>query len=244
MQTYETMQVDWDYGAADLSRDQSVIDEFLTYAAYLCKRGLITNTFGNMVIRVCHPDHALGVLYTKRRGLSLEECGREDVVVTTVETNRLLSGTSPPSTGHQMSREIMRHRPDANAVVHTHPHHVCAYFASDRTRKQLYVGNDTALVLGAAPKILPRHINLEADPEAVKDHVSSATAFVMPNHGLVTIGRTLSEAYHRHTALIGEVQRLILTQLMYPGDGSCYLPEEEVKTLYPAGDRIIYGIEN
>lgn len=243
MQTYETMVVDWRHEQGKFSKDKRSVDQFLRYAEYLTKRGLVANTFGNMVIRVPHVSFPEGVLYTKRRGVSLEECTAEDVVVTAIARNNLLIGEAPPSNGHQMSREIFRHRGDVHAIVHTHANDVCAYFSAD-THAFRYVGNDTALVLGCPPKILPRQINLEADASSVADYISGTSCLVMPNHGLVTIGRTLSEAYHRHTAFIAEVRRLVLTVALYPRDESCYLPDQEVQALYQLGDRIIYGQDN
>ena len=216
----------------------------MQYAAYVTRRGLISNTFGNMVIRVEDENFDGGVLYTKCRGISLEECTGDNIVITSIHSNSLLCGTAPPSTGHQMSREIMVHRKDVNAIVHTHANEICAYFSSRKKCDIEYVGNDTALVLGSPPKVLPAHINLELEADAVKDYVMNSSCFVMPNHGMVTVGRSLSEAYHRHIAFLNEIKRLLLTKSIYPNDDSCYLKDAEVKALYAAGDRVIYGIES
>ena len=42
----------------------------------------------------------------------------DNVVITEVLTGALLHGTVPTSVGHNLNREILRLRPDINAVIH------------------------------------------------------------------------------------------------------------------------------
>lgn len=238
--SYEASPVEWGVATSE-ERDPGVCAEIVRYGGFLVRRGLISNSFGNIAVRVRTERHPLGVLYTKPRGISLEECRPEDIVGTSVESNVLLFGDVPPSNGHQMSREVMRLRPDVDAVIHTHANAVCAYFAVRAHGEFRYVGNDTALVLGAAPRILPQHINLEADASAVEEFVRSTSCLIMPHHGLVTLGRTLSEAYHRHTAVVAEVERVMIAQRFAAPGEMPYLDDAEIQELYGLGDAIVYG---
>lgn len=241
--TYETLEVAWQTSIFTTKKNSSVCQEFLRYAGYLTNRGLICNTFGNIAIRVPDPSFTDGVLYTKHRGISLEECTEAEIVVTAIESNKLLMGSVPPSNGHQMSREIMKLRPDINAIIHTHADKICAYFAVIDNDDEVfrYIGNDTPLVLGSPPKILPRHINLEVESNLIKDYVSGTSCLVMPNHGFVTMGRTLSEAYHRHTSFIAEIERLCLVKLLGERNKYPFIPDEEIEVMYKVADKVIYG---
>ena len=77
--------------------DDSVGALFLTYAARLVRRGYVHNSLGNLAIRVPHPGHEHGVVYTKHAGVSLEEATLDHLVVTEVVSPRLLHGTRPTS---------------------------------------------------------------------------------------------------------------------------------------------------
>jgi L-fuculose-phosphate aldolase len=239
--THEKTFIDWNDKAALIPDD--VAAQFLRYARMLVARGLISNTLGNIAVRIDDPCATQSAIVTKRRGVSLEEMERDDLVVTAIETNKLILGTIPPSDGHRMNRAVMAHRPDVAAVIHTHPDVVIGYFSQRRMSSMKMVSIDTALVLGAPPLILPADINLETDTSKIGALVQHSNCLVMPNHGLTTLGRTLSEAYHRHTALVAEVRRLICAESLALQSGSAvrYVSDDETLQLYRLGDRVIYG---
>lgn len=226
-------------------KDPKVVREILRYGRYLVRRGFVANTLGNVAVRVADPSYpGTGIVYTKSQGVSLEEMTSRDVIVTDIAEGRVLAGDGKPSNGHQMSRAILTHRSDVNAVVHTHPDLVIAYFSQLPDQPFRFVSIDTAVVLGAAVKILPRALNLESNPREVKTWLAETNCFVMPTHGLTTVGRTLSEAYHRHTAFVSEVKRVLLSTLIRQAAGAPVLFVDETETLrhYELCDRLIYGI--
>jgi ribulose-5-phosphate 4-epimerase/fuculose-1-phosphate aldolase len=190
--------------------DDSVGALFLTYAARLVRRGYVHNSLGNLAIRVPHPGHEHGVVYTKHAGVSLEEATLDHLVVTEVVSPRLLHGTRPTSVGHQLNREILRLRPDVNAVIHVHHDESIAFFAGGRELQILSL--DFPLVMGA------------------------------PIHGLTTLGRTVSEAYHRLNTLAAEVRRNItaLTLASATGDKVQALDAASVEWGYRHGDAVVY----
>jgi L-fuculose-phosphate aldolase len=241
MLTYETRLVDRNGRVAAIPDE--VAGQFLRYARMLVSRGLISSTLGNIAVRIDAPGAARSAIVTKRRGVSLEEMGREDLVVTAVESDCLILGTIPPSDGHRMNRAVMQHRPDVAAVIHTHPDVVIGYFSQRPISPMRMVSIDTALILGAPPLILPPDINLEADTSKIGELVKHSNCLVMPNHGLTTLGRTLSEAYHRHTAFVAEVQRLMFAESLAVRRESNvrYVSDDETTELYRLGDRVIYG---
>jgi len=231
----------------DYKKQVSVEEELIRYAGYLVRRGLVCHTLGNIAIRV--PDAAYpdtGVVYTKSRGISLEEMTAEDVIVTEIESDRMLAGSVPPSNGHQLARAIMACRKDVNAVIHTHPDLVVAYFSQLSEKVFSFVSMDTALVLGAPIKILPRWLNLESDTRMVNQILSDTNCFVMPTHGLTTVGRHLSEAYHRHTAFLSELHRIILAMAIKQNEHApiVYMNDSDTQKFYSLGNQIIYGIAN
>ena len=220
--------------------DRSVGALFLAYARRLVARGYVHNTLGNLAIRVPDPAHADGVVYTKHAGVSLEEATIDHIVVTDVPTGRLLHGTRPTSVGHQLNREILRLRPDVNTVIHVHHDESIAFFTGGRTLQALSL--DFPLVMGAPVHVLPSHVNVELDVAPLRDFIAATNAIVMEHHGLTTLGRSISEAYHRLNTLAAEVRRNItaLTLAGATGEKPSAVDAEAVEWGYRHGDAVIY----
>ena len=220
--------------------DGSIGALFLTYAARLVARGYVHNSLGNLAIRVACAGYEQGVVYTKHAGVSLEEATLEHIVITDVPTPRLLFGTRPTSVGHQLNREILRLRPEMNAVIHGHHDETIAFFSGGRELHVLSL--DFPLVMGAPIHVLPSHINVELDVAPLGDFIAGTNAIVMENHGITTFGRTVSEAYHRLNTLAAEVRRNItaLSLAAATGDKVTGIDADSVAWGYRHGDSVLY----
>ena len=220
--------------------DGSIGALFLTYAARLVARGYVHNSLGNLAIRVACSGYEQGVVYTKHAGVSLEEATLEHLVITDVPTPRLLFGTRPTSVGHQLNREILRLRPEMNAVIHVHHDETIAFFSGGRELHILSL--DFPLVMGAPIHVLPSHINVELDVAPLGDFIAGTNAIVMENHGITTFGRTVSEAYHRLNTLAAEVRRNItaLSLAAATGEKVTGIDADSVAWGYRHGDSVLY----
>ena len=220
--------------------DGSVGALFLTYAARLVARGYIHNSLGNLAIRVPHAGYEHGVVYTKHAGVSLEETTLDHIVITDVPTPRLLHGSRPTSVGHQLNREILRLRPEINAVIHVHHDESIAFFSGGRGLQILSL--DFPLIMGAPIHVLPSHVNVELDVAPLRDFIHGTNAIVMEHHGVTTVGRTVSEAYHRLNTLAAEVRRNItaLSLAATTGEKLTVVDAESVEWGYRHGDSVLY----
>jgi ribulose-5-phosphate 4-epimerase/fuculose-1-phosphate aldolase len=220
--------------------DGSVGALFLVYAARLVARGYVHNSLGNLAIRVPHPGYAHGVVYTKHAGVSLEETTLDHIVITDVPTPRLLHGGRPTSVGHQLNREILRLRPEINAVIHVHHDESIAFFSGGRELQVLSL--DFPLVMGAPIHVLPSHVNVELDVAPLRDFIGGTNAIVMESHGVTTFGRTVSEAYHRLNTLAAEVRRNItaLSLAAATGEKLAVVDAESIEWGYRHGDSVLY----
>lgn len=223
--------------------DVEIGNSIVQYGQRLATRQLLVNTLGNIAVRSRCPYWQREVIYTKHRGVSLEECGLEQLAVLDMQSDELLHGRFRPSLGHQMHREIMRCRADVNATVHLHPNEVIAFFAVMQWQEMEYVSNDTALVMGKPPCILGEGVNIELDVSAIGRCASDTNCIVMPSHGITCFGRDLSEAFHRAVAFTAEISRLITSQYLSAATGKSvvYASDEEVRQMYALGEQVIYG---
>jgi L-fuculose-phosphate aldolase len=190
--------------------DESVGLLLLRYARMIVARGYVHNSLGNLAIRVPHPDFEHGVAYTKHAEVSLEEMTLDNVVITDIPTPALLHGTVPTSVGHNLNREILRLRPDVHAVIHAHHDETIALFASGALKELRVLSLEFPYVMAKAPYVVPSHLDVEQDVGPVGDFIQSTNSVIMENHGVTTLGRSVSEAYHRLNTLASEVRRNVM----------------------------------
>src|SRR5688500_829893 len=228
--------------AASVSLDPAVARTFIKYARLVAGRGYIHNTLGNIVMRVAHPDYPHGVAYTKHAELSLEEMDAENIVVTDIPSRRILLGEKITSSSNKLTREILRLRPDIHATIHVHDDALLAFFGSGAFREVKTISLDLPFVLGKPIHYVPAHVDVEADVSSVKDFIGNTNSVVLLGHGVTTLGRNVSEAYHRLNSLTAEVRRNIAAELLAQRAGSQpqYRSEEEIQAMYRFAESIIY----
>ena len=221
--------------------DPKIAKSYVTYAHRLAARGLVNSSVGGMVIRVPHPDHEQGICYAKPQGVSLEEVEVEDLVITDIPFGRILAGERATTVGHQMNREILRLRPDVNAVIHLHHDEMIAFMAA---------GYDTirsfSLTFGFLMQkplhYLPASINVEEDVAPIKTFIQGTNGIIMKRHGFTVLGRTVSEAYHRTCVLVSEIKRNIIVEQLCAANGRTpeYITDAELQRMFKEGDSVMY----
>ena len=224
-----------------LPLDERVANDLLRYARMVVARGYIHNSLGNIAVRVPHPAFPHGVAYTKHAEVSLEEMTIDNVVVTDIPTPTLLHGTVPTSVGHNLNREILRLRADINAVIHVHHDETIAFFAAGA--KELRVLSlEFPYVMAMPPHIVPSHLDVENDVGPIADFIARTNSLVMENHGLTTLGRSLSEAYHRLNTLTSEMRRNVLAEQLAALRGADVhaLAPDAVDWMYRHAESVIY----
>lgn len=225
--------------------DPAIGREFVKYARLLAGRGYVHNTLGNIVMRVAHPDHPHGLAYTKHAEVSLEEMETENIVITDIPTSRILWGGRMTSVGHNLSREILRLRPDIGATIHVHDDATIALLGAlgEANAPEFKVLSlDPPFVLGKPVHFVPAHVDVEADVSSVASFIQGTNSVVLVGHGITTLGRSLSEAYHRLNTLTAEIRRCVVAEQVaaLKGTRPAYRSQREIEEMYRFAERIIY----
>jgi ribulose-5-phosphate 4-epimerase/fuculose-1-phosphate aldolase len=222
--------------------DPAIGREFVKYAHLVAGRGYVHNTLGNIVMRAPHPDFAHGLAYTKHAEVSLEEMEAANIVITDIPTSSILWGGRMTSVGHNLSREILRLRPDINATIHVHDDATIALLGSGAEHEFNVLSLDPPFVLGKPVHFVPAHVDVEADVSSVAGFIQGTNSVVLVGHGITTLGRTLSEAYHRLNTLTAEVRRCIVAEQLAAlrGTTPAYRSRAEIEAMYRFAERIIY----
>ena len=222
--------------------DADIGRQFIKYARLVAGRGYIHNTLGNIVIRSAHPDYPHGLAYTKHAEVSLEEMEAGNIVITDIPTSRIVWGERMTSVGHNLSREILRLRPDIGATIHVHDDSIIALLGSGAPPEFNVLSLDPPFVLGKPVHFVPAHVDVEADVSSVAGFIQDTNAVVLVGHGITTLGRNVSEAYHRLNTLTAEVRRCIVAEQIAALKGTtiAYRSRAEIEAMYRFAERIIY----
>lgn len=110
----------------------------------------------------------------------------------------VVDGSAPaPSSEWRMHAEIYRLRPDAAAVCHAHPSAATA-FACARVDLPTSMLPEALLVLGDEMPLVPYCTPGTADlASSLRGRLGTCGAMLLANHGVVTVGADLGEAYRR-----------------------------------------------
>lgn len=221
--------------------DAAIGATYVKYAQMLVTRGYVQSSLGGMVIRASHPDYPDGICYAKPQGISLEEVGVEDLVITDIPYGRVLYGERATTVGHQMNREILRLRPDINCVIHLHHDETIAFLAAGF--QEIRSTSLTFSYLMQKPaRYLSASLNVEEDVTPIRTFIQDTNCIVMRRHGFTVLGRNVSEAYHRTNVLVSEVKRNIIAETLAAAKGTTpeYLSDEEMQWMFKQGDKVVY----
>jgi L-fuculose-phosphate aldolase len=115
-------------------------------------------------------------------------------------------------------------------------------FASGLVKDLRPLSLEFPYVMAKPPYVVPSHLDVENDVGPIQDFIQHTNAVLMENHGVTTLGRDVSEAYHRLNTLASEVRRVILAEQLaaIAGQEVHYLARESVDWMYRYAESVIY----
>ena len=183
-----------------MSNSDSIRQELCRYAQKTVANKLVVGPGGNISAR--HD----GRMYLSPSGFALDEIKPEQWVEVDIETGEITDIGLRPSSEVLMHLYAYRANPKINAIVHTHPPYCIAFTLVERDLPIMFP--DQAALVGKTvyvDYVLPTTDKL-ADAVVAKIEHSS---ILLGNHGLVTTGRNLREAYYR-TEVVEESAKIYL----------------------------------
>ncbi|MDR3763185.1 MAG: class II aldolase/adducin family protein [Acidobacteriota bacterium] len=162
--------------------------EILRYGKMLHERGLIAATDGNISVRL----NASQVLTTPTcicKGMMTVD----DLLVVDMHGRRL-SGFRDVTSEIAMHMTIYRMRPDVQAIVHAHPPTATGFAACGLALDQALI-SEVLLSLGTVPLAKYATPGTNELSESLAPYIPDHDAVLMANHGVVTYGSDLTQAY-------------------------------------------------
>jgi L-fuculose-phosphate aldolase len=174
----------------------------------LCyQKDYLAATDGNLSVRLADGD----IMCTPTR-INKAFVRPEDSVVVDMDGNHV-RGDRKASSEIEMHTLIYRLRPDVNAIVHCHPQAATSYAAAGIPLNKALI-SEVVLALGCIPIT---EYGTPGTPELTEEltpFVEHYDALLMANHGVVTYGADLMDAYNRMDTVEHFAKISIYTQIL------------------------------
>lgn len=165
-------------------------------------RGYVAANDGNISVRLSENE-----LLTTPTGVS-KGFMTDDMILKTDMNGKVISGNGKykPSSEVKMHIEVYKERPDIKSVVHAHPPYATSFAVAGIPLNKCVLP-EAVIFIGAVPTAkygLPSTMEI---PDAIREHIQKSDAILLENHGALTLGCDLLNAYHKmetleHTANI------------------------------------------
>lgn len=175
--------------------------EVIKYAKEAAIRGLVPNTQGNVSVR----DAQTGLIAITPHDLPYEGITPDDLVIVDVN-GRKVAGKHDPSYETPVHCVVYRERADVFAAVHSEPLYVNILGALGKPIEPVVVS--LLVNLGGSVPVMPFLLSgSEYFGKEMMKVLKNGAGVIWANHGLMTVGRTLEEAFRRtviceHAAMI------------------------------------------
>jgi len=215
-----------------MSRWQREKKLVLETAQKMLEKGLVVGTAGNVSLRLpCEGERPLLAITPSARHYNLLSV--EEIQVIDFEA-KPIEGDLTPSMESMLHIGIYEARKNINAVIHTHSVYASAVSVAGHDIPAIL--DDQVAFLGGQIKLAGH--TLTGSPEQVSSVIAALedrNAVLLPNHGAVGIGRTMSDAFTA-CELIEKTARIYLLALSIGKVN--LLPDEEFEAEKAIYDRL------
>ena len=154
----------------------------------LYAHGFVAANDGNISVKVSENE-----FYCTPTGVSKGSLTPDMIIKIDAEGNKL-EGTLNPSSEIKMHLRVFRERPDVNAVVHAHPP-VATAFTVAGIPLDRYILPEAVLTIGDVPTCEYATPSTMEIPDSLMPYIQEHDAFMLKNHGALTVGNTLTRAF-------------------------------------------------
>ncbi|MGD8622246.1 MAG: class II aldolase/adducin family protein [Anaerolineales bacterium] len=172
-------------------------------------------------------DPETGLIAITPSAVEYDEMTVEDIVIIDAQS-KVIEGKWKPTSETPMHTIFYREREDIHAVVHTHAPYASVFAIINEPVPM--VVTEAALCLGGPVQVAPYvRPGTEALARAVLETMGSGVSVLLSQHGLLTVGHSLGEAYAATIAT--EVSARLTLQARAIGAEPTLLDPDEVAEL-------------
>lgn len=207
-----------------MANEQEIRQEMCEIGRRVYERGMVAANDGNFSVKLNNNEFLCTPTGVSKGFMTPEYICRIDAEGRLLEAN----GDFKPSSEMKMHLRVYKERPDVQAVVHAHPPYATT-FAAAGIPLEKPVLSEAILTLGKVPVARYGTPSTREVPDAVAEFLPYYDAMLLANHGALTYGDTLMNAYHKMESV--EFYARILYQTHMLG-GARELSSEQVGDIY------------
>lgn len=204
-----------------MSEESRLREELCRVGRRLYERRLTSGAGGSISARTSKNE-----VLIKPSGFSLADMVPEHIVKMNLK-GEVLEGKYPPSTDAPWHLMIYGMRSDVNAIVHAHPP-ICGGFACAGVSLDIPTFTEVIIQIGRIPFMDYATPTTMDYARKVAESLKDANALLMKNHGIITLGANLEQAFQRAELLEDFARMVLIAKIL---GGPIILPEEEVYKL-------------
>lgn len=186
----------------------------------LYHKGMVAANDGNISARITDRTFLITPTGICKGDLSVEQ------LVVVDELGNVLSGILKPTSEMKMHLKVYANKPEVLAVVHAHPPKATAYAVAGRSLDRISLP-EVVFSLGRIALAEYGTPSTDELPDAIARHLASADAILLSNHGALTLGNSVMDAYFKMETLEHFAGISLMADML---GGAKYLsPEQEEK---------------
>ncbi len=201
---------------------QALREKLIHAGRVLVDEGQGDYVWGHISARL--PDGS-GRFLMKPGCIGIEEMTQDNIITVDIEGEKT-GGDWPRHNEVYIHSEVLRARPDLNAVLHTHPEHAIAFSSLGKPLQAM--SNDGTMFSAGVPVFAETTDLITDQPrgKAVAKCMGAGKVVILRNHGIVTAGATIEEAVF----LAIKLERACRVQLLAEAAGGpkLFVKEEEL----------------
>lgn len=208
--------------------DRKVKEEICEIGRRVYNKGFAAANDGNISIRVgenevvCSPTMICKGFMTP-----------DDICAVDLDGNQL-AGKRKRTSEILLHLTIMKHRPDVKAVVHCHPPHATAFAVAGEPIPQCILP-EVEVFMGEVPIAPYETPGAQGFADTVLPFLTATNTIILKNHGTVSFGATLEQAYWKTEILDAYCKILLLSRQL---GGVDYLNEQKSRELLDLKKRL------
>ena len=193
------------YNSFKYLSDYEAKKQIIAIGKRMYDKGFVASNDGNISCRV-----GPNTIWTTPTGVS-KGFMTPDMLVKMNFDGKVLMGKLKPSSEVKMHLRVYNENPDVMAVTHAHPP-VATSFAIAGISLDRAILPEAVVNLGSVPIAHYATPGSQDVPDSIAPYCNTHNAVLLANHGALSWGKDLTEAYHRHESL-----EYYATVLMYTG---------------------------
>lgn len=208
------------------------IKELIEICHRVYERGYVSAYDGNISVKIYENRFLI-----TRSGVCKGEVSEDDILEID-SAGKLLNGKGKLTTEAKIHLFAYSKREDVNAVVHCHPVYATGFatFGEGLTKNIL---PEVILTLGKVPLCEYGTPSTDELAKNMEPFINDSWAMLLRNHGAVTFGKTLKEAYFKMEKLEQSAKIIFIARML---GGEKEIPQEKVTELLGIA-KATYGIE-